>query len=245
MSVTNTINNLQSKIFIDIETVPQNRDFSYLNEKWQHLFIEKNAKIISDNKNFEDFYNERAGILAEFGKIICISIGYLYMQEEQLYCKVKNIFGDDEKEILKKFINSVHKFQNKFQSFQFVGHNIKEFDIPYICRRIFVNQLAYPEFLPQHNEKPWDSKNIDTLQWWRFGDYKSYISLDLLANTLNVPTSKTDIRGSDVRDIYYNENNLERIAKYCARDVVVVANIMLRFYNLPLLKEDKIVETNE
>ena len=236
-----SVNKLLSNLFIDIETVPQNKNFFNMNEKWRDLFIEKNAKIIAEDENYDQHYNERAGILAEFGKIICISIGYLYAKEDQLCIKVMNIAGDNEKELLEKFINYVDRFATKYSAFNFAGHNIKEFDIPYICRRIYANHLPFPAFLPDHAAKPWETRTIDTLHWWRFGDYKSYISLDLLAHVMEVPTSKTDIKGSDVRNVYYEENDLERIAAYCGRDVVVVANLILRFSGLPLLKEENIV----
>ncbi len=235
------VNNLLSNLFIDIETVPQNRDFFHMNEKWRDLFIEKNAKIIEEDQTPDMVYNERAGILAEFGKIICISIGYIYQKDGELYLKIVNIAGHEEKELLQKFISYVERFFTKHPDFNFVGHNIKEFDIPYICRRIYANHLPFPAFLPGHASKPWETKTIDTLQWWRFGDYKSYISLDLLAHVMDVPTSKTDIKGGDVRNVYYNDGDLERIAAYCGRDVAVVANLVLRFSNLPLLKEENII----
>lgn len=235
------LNSIFKYLFLDIETTPQNRDFFDMNEKWRSLFIEKNAKIISENNDIALCYNERAGILAEFGKIICISVGYAYKNDAGEIClKIKNIYGHDEKKILLDFTESAQKFEKKIPDFYFAGHNIKEFDIPYICRRMLVNALPRPAFLPAYATKPWEARMIDTLHWWRFGDYKNYISLDLLANTLNVPTSKTDIKGSDVRNVYYEENDPERIARYCARDVAVVANLIMRFYNLSLLKNENI-----
>jgi 3'-5' exonuclease len=127
------------------------------------------------------------------------------------------------------------------KQFQFAGHNIKEFDIPYICRRMLINQIALPEYLQLHDKKPWETKMFDTLNWWKFGDNKNYTSLNLLANVLNVPTSKTDIDGSMVQDVYYKEKNLKRIVEYCQRDVVTTANIILRFHNKTLLTESNIV----
>lgn len=234
--------NISQYLFIDIETIPQSKCFSDMNEKWKSLFIEKNAKIISGDEDINLFYNERAGILAEFGKIICISVGYIYTADDgELKLKIKNISGHEEKEILLDFIATVHRFEKKFFDFYFVGHNIKEFDIPYICRRILANGLTLPAFLPSYATRPWETKTIDTLHWWRFGDYKSYISLDLLANVLEVPTSKTDIKGSDVRNVYYEQNDLERIVCYCGRDVAVVANLVMRFHNLPLIGQEHLV----
>lgn len=235
------LNSIFKYIFIDIETTPQNRDFFDMNEKWRSLFLEKNAKIISESEDMALCYNERAGILAEFGKIICISVGYAYKNDAAAFClKIKNIYGHDEKKLLGEFIDTVQKFQKKVPDFYFAGHNIKEFDMPYICRRMLINELPMPAFLPAYAAKPWETRMVDTLHWWRFGDYKSYISLDLLANALSVPTSKTDIKGSDVRNVYYEHNDLERIVRYCARDVAVVANLIMRFNNLPLLKDENI-----
>ena len=127
------------------------------------------------------------------------------------------------------------------RQFQFAGHNIKEFDIPYICRRLLINRLPLPEYLQLHDKKPWEVKMFDTLNWWKFGDNKNYVSLHLLANVLGIPSSKSDIDGSMVQDVYYKDHDLPRIAAYCQRDVVVTANVILRFLDKPLLEEDKVV----
>lgn len=237
-------------LFIDIETVPQQQSFQLLDETWQSLFLQKNEKFIQDEQlSYEEAYNQKAGILSEFGKIICISIGYLSFDKSsgKRLLKIKNITHDNEKIILNNFISIVETFAQKSPSFKFVGHNIKEFDIPYICRRLIVHGMPLPTFLPAYDAKPWETNCIDTLHWWRFGDYKSYISLNLLAHVLNVPTSKTDISGSDVRNVYYESNDLQRIATYCAKDVWVVANLYLRYTQQTLITEDAVcvVEDNK
>jgi len=158
-----------------------------------------------------------------------------------LCLRIKSIYGDDEPEILKSFVTLCDKVYHQNKKFLFAGHNIKEFDIPYICRRLLINRLPLPEYLQLHDKKPWEVKMFDTLNWWRFGDNKNYVSLDLLANVLGVPSSKTDIDGSMVQDVYYKEKDLQRIVDYCQRDVVVVANVILRFKNQPLLKEENVV----
>ncbi|MDQ2753618.1 MAG: ribonuclease H-like domain-containing protein [Bacteroidota bacterium] len=222
---------------IDIETVPQFSDYTMLSTDWQRRWLHKIAKTIPETTTPEESYRQKAGILAEFGKIICISIGCFHNEKDGLPTfLVKSIFGEDEKEVLKKFLRAGNKFCEKKNGFWFAGHNIREFDIPYICRRLLINGLKLPEYLCLHDKKPWQVEMLDTLHWWKFGDIKNYISLDLLAGVMNVPTSKTDIDGSMVQDVYYKDKDLKRIADYCQRDVEVVANLLLRFNNMPLLK---------
>ena len=190
----------------------------------------------------EESYQRKAGILAEFGKIICISTAFFYEDEnKQMGLRIKSIYGDDETDVLKKFIELCDKVYRHNKHFQFGGHNIKEFDIPYICRRMLINNLALPEYLQLHDKKPWETKMFDTLNWWKFGDNKNYVSLHLLASVLNIPTSKTDMDGSMVQLVYYKERDLQRIVEYCQRDVIVTANVILRFQHIPLLSDDKII----
>lgn len=232
-------------LLIDIETVPIVADYGQLNSDWQKLWIDKTSKNLSEEITPSESWKMRGGILAEFGKIICISTGYFYKNENEQQCfKIKSISGDDEVEVLKAFCDLCNKFYKHHRDFIFGGHNIKEFDIPYICRRILINQLPLPEYLWLHERKPWEIKMFDTLNWWRFGDIKNYTSLHLLASVLNIPTSKTDIDGSKVQEVYYKENDLPKIVAYCERDIVVVANIILRFKNLPLLNKEHITITH-
>lgn len=229
-------------LFIDIETVSQQAAFIHLSDEWQKRWWLKIAKIMPETSP-EDSYLQRAGIMAEFGKIICISMGYFFKNAEKETCfKIKTICGDNEKELLLTFIELTQRFSEFHSKVIFAGHNIREFDIPFLCRRMLVHGLPIPAYLSFHGAKPWEIEMVDTLQLWRFGDYKHYISLDLLAGVLNVPTSKTDIDGSMVHEVYYEEKDLQRIANYCEKDVVVVANIVLRFHNLPLIKEENILK---
>lgn len=224
---------------LDIETVPGVPSYSHLNDVWQSLWNGKISKTVPENISPEESYLQKAGILAEFGKVICISTGYFFEDEnKKLSLRIKSIYAQDEKELLQLFIQITNKFFQHNKQLQFAGHNIREFDIPYICRRMLILQIPLPDYLQLHAAKPWDVKMVDTLQWWKFGDYKNYVSLHLLANVLNVPTSKTDMDGSMVQHVYYKDNNLLRIVEYCQRDVIVVANIILRFKNMPLLDED-------
>jgi DNA polymerase elongation subunit (family B) len=228
-------------LILDIETVPSLSSFEELDPLWQSLFLDKNAKTVPEDIGPEEIYRKKAGILAEFGKIICISTAFFYEDEQQgLSLKMKSIAGDDEVEILRVFTELCRKMEQLHRNFQFGGHNIKEFDIPYICRRLLINNLPLPASLQLHDKKPWEVRMFDTLNWWKFGDNKNYVSLHLLANVLGIPTSKTDMDGAMVQDVYYRERNLPRIVEYCQRDVVVTANIILRFLNRPMLDPDHI-----
>ncbi len=229
-------------LMVDIETVPQQPEYAQLPDSWKNLWNDKISKTVPENYSPDDSYLQKAGILAEFGKVVCISTGYFTLNENKtLTLRLKSIYGHNEKDLLRSFIELVDKLHRHNKNFEFAGHNIREFDIPYLCRRMLINNIQLPVYLQLHGAKPWDVKMVDTLQWWKFGDYKNYVSLNLLANVLGIPTSKTDIDGSMVQHVYYKENNLPRIVEYCQRDVVVVANIVLRFKNIPLLNEADII----
>ena len=235
---------LENFLVIDIETVSGQRNFEALSEDWQHLWQEKVLRSIPEDSTASEYYPQRAGIMAEFGKVVCISIGYFKKEKEKFQFRVKSIFSDNEDTLLRDFINTVNQLEAVHNRWCFTGHNIKEFDIPFLCRRLLINNLPVPNYLDFQNMKPWETNMVDTFQYWRFGDYKNYTSLKLLAAALNVPSPKDDIDGSMVGQVYWVENDLQRIATYCQKDVVTVANIILRFKNLPLLTEDQVVFTN-
>jgi DNA polymerase elongation subunit (family B) len=229
-------------LIIDIETVPNVPRFEDLSPEWRLLWSDKISKTMPENTTIEDMYLLKAGILSEFAKIICISTAYLYYNEKkEISLRVKSIYGDDEADILKRFNELICRFEDVHKNFCFAGHNIKEFDIPFIGRRMLINGIALPQCLKLQGAKPWEVRMVDTLQWWRFGDYKNYITLNLLAHVLNVPTSKTDMDGSMVQDVYYKDKDLNRIVTYCQKDVEVVANILLRFENLPIVDGENVV----
>ncbi len=233
---------LRDLFLLDIETVPQFPSYSYLPSDWKLLWNEKLSKTMPENISPADGYTLRAGIMAEFGKIICISTGYFFENADKELClKIKSISGHDEKALLESFLQINNKVFQHNKQFQYTGHNIKEFDIPYICRRMVINNIPMPDYMQLHGAKPWEVRMIDTLQCWKFGDYKNYISLHLLAGVLGVPTSKTDMDGSQVQTVYYEDKDLPRIVEYCQRDVSVVANVILRFKNMPVLKEENII----
>ncbi len=226
---------------LDIETVPQFASFEQLPEVWKDLWADKISKTMPENFSLPDSYQQKAGIQAEFGKIICISTGFFYTDKGNRLCfRLKSYAADNEKKLLQAFTTDVEKFYNTTPDMHFAGHNIKEFDIPFISRRMLINQLPLPAFLQLSGRKPWETNLVDTMQLWKFGDYKNYTSLHLLANCLGIETPKDGIDGSMVKDIYYKEQNLQRIVTYCQKDVVAVAQIFLRFQQLPLLPPENI-----
>jgi predicted PolB exonuclease-like 3'-5' exonuclease len=232
---------LEKFLFIDIETVSQSENFHFLNEDWKQLWEEKVIRTLPEDVSVEEYYPQRAGVMAEFAKVVCISIGYFKKEANNYQLRIKSMYGHDEKELLQSFIQTVNQLEASNNKWSFTGHNIKEFDIPFLCRRLLVNGLPIPNYLDFQNMKPWETNLVDTFQYWRFGDYKNFTSLKLLAAALNVPSPKDDIDGSMVGEVYWKEKDLERIAIYCQKDVVTVANIVLRFKNLPILNEEQVV----
>lgn len=240
MSISN-LHSLFDLFLIDIETVPQFIDYVHLPVDVQRLFIDKVSKTMPDGFDYQEAYHQRAGILAEFSKVICISTGFFYKDTGDRIClRIKSIYGNNEKELLNEFIDISNRFRQTKPKFEYAGHNIREFDIPFLCRRMMINYVELPSYLQLYGAKPWEIKMTDTLQWWKFGDYKNYTSLHLLACTLGVPTSKDDIDGSMVQDVYYKESNLQRIVNYCQKDVVVVGRLIQRFKSLPMLEDEHI-----
>ena len=231
---------LENLLLIDIETVPEHSSFEELSEDWKTLWEEKVQRLLPENVTTAEFYPQRAGVMAEFSKVVCISIGFFILNDNAIQLILKSYYGEDEKILLEAFIAAMQKLDVNKNNRSFTGHNIKEFDIPFICRRLLINGLSIPSVLNFQNMKPWETNMVDTFQYWRFGDYKHYTSLKLLAASLQVPSPKDDIDGSMVGDVYWKEKNLERIVTYCQKDVITTGNIILRFKNLPLLTEDNI-----
>ncbi len=232
---------LDQLLLLDIETTPAAAAFDDLPQQLQSLWTEKLSKTAPDSVNAAEDYANKAGIYAEFGKVICISVGFFTLENNRYHLRLKSFYNDDETIVLNGFLELVNKFYAKYPRFQFAGHNIKEFDIPYICRRSVIHQLSLPQPLQLHGFKPWELPMLDTLQLWRFGDYKNYTSLKLLTTILGIPTPKDDIDGSMVAGVYWKERDLPRIAAYCQKDVAAVAQLVMRFKGLPLLKEEEVV----
>ena len=219
---------VHNTLFLDIETVPRFPDYASMPEDWKQLWDAKSVSLI---KYHEGHTNEslypRAGIYAEFGKIVCISCGALQGGSGQRKIIIKSFAGDDEKILLQHFMDMLIKWDSGEPKY-LCAHNGKEFDFPYLCRRMIINHIPVPAILNIAGKKPWEINHLDTMELWKFGDFKSFTSLNLLAHTLGITTPKDDIDGSMVWEVYWKEKNLERIVTYCQKDVVTVAQILLR-----------------
>jgi hypothetical protein len=226
---------LSQILFLDIETVPAVANYDQMPETFKKHWDKKASFFCKEEETPEDIY-QRAGIYAEFGKIICISVGMILERKEGRKFRVKSFSGDNEAELLLNFSKMLREFASKSNRF-LCGHNIKEFDVPYIARRMLINGIRLPELLDLAGKKPWEVHHFDTLDLWKFGDYKHYTSLDLLTALFDIPTPKDDIDGSQVADVYYNKKDLQRIVTYCEKDVLAVAQLMLRFRGEPILPE--------
>ena len=231
------VNNI---LFLDIETVPQYSSYNELPEEWRQLWdIKSNTLSRNQEGQTSEMLYPRAGIYAEFGKIVCISCGVVQGKGEQRKIILKSFSGDNEKELLQQFNVMLNNWVSGEQKF-LCAHNGKEFDFPYLCRRMIINNLTIPATLNSSGKKPWEVNHFDTLELWKFGDYKSYTSLNLLAHVLGIKTPKDDIDGSMVWEVYWKENNLQRIVTYCQKDVVTVAQILLRMNGEALIKDENI-----
>jgi phage pi2 protein 07 len=207
---------LDNILFLDIETVPEAADYNELDSEMKDLWEHKTQYQRKDEHTPEDFY-DRAGIWAEFGKIICISVGYFVTKED-----IRNFHFNQPQHIL-------------------CGHNAKEFDIPFIARRMIINQIALPDKLNLFGKKPWEIPHLDTLELWKFGDYKHYTSLKLMCKVLGIPSPKGDIDGSQVGHVFYVDKDIDRIVTYCEKDTIAVAQIFLRLRREDLLIDDEII----
>lgn len=239
---------LKKCLFIDIETVPEMSSFSELSDVKKYLWeikasqIRKYLKPGEENKSVEELYMDKAGIFAEFAKIVCISCGFLaYDGDTPVKVRIKSLAGNDEKKILQDFSDLLFRHYTDIETSKICGHNIKEFDIPFICRRWVIHQIAFPPILDISGKKPWQTQHLmDTMDMWRFGDYKNFTSLNLLAGTLGVPTPKDDIDGSQVGAVYWQEENLDRIVTYCQKDVLTVIQVVMKFACAPLFNDEHI-----
>lgn len=231
---------LSRVLFLDIETVSGAPTFNDLDKTWQKLYADKTKWQRKDEFTPEEFYEKQAGIYAEFGKIVCISCGFLRYSGNQHEFHVKSFYGDDEKILLQEFGELITKHYNEPHHL-LCGHNAKEFDFPYIARRMLINGLDIPETLNLAGKKPWEVQHLDTMDLWKFGDYKHFTSLKLLAALFNIPTPKDDIDGSQVGSVYYNDNDLDRIKVYCEKDTLTVAQLLLKYQGMALVTENNVI----
>lgn len=229
--------NLESILFLDIETVPEQESFHRLDKEKQDLWEHKSKYQRKSEVTAEEFY-DRAGIWAEFGKIVCISVGYFVIKGDDRNFRITT-FKDDERELLLGFKDLlISHFSHP--KHVLCAHNGKEFDFPYIARRMIIHRIALPYKLDLFGKKPWEVPHLDTMDLWKFGDYKHYTSLKLMANVLGIVSPKEDIDGSMVRKVFYEDKDLPRIIKYCELDVITTAQVFLRLRNDQLLQDDEI-----
>lgn len=221
---------IERVMFLDIETVPQFGNWNEISEEGQKLWDKKTQKQRNEDISAGEFYEERAGVMAEFGKIICISVGML---EKNNQLKMKSFYGDDEKKLLEDFGTIFNS--PRLSQVILCAHNGKEFDFPWIARRMLINGFQPPIPLQMFGKKPWEIPHLDTMELWKFGDWKSFISLELMAYIFGVPTPKDDIDGSMVAEIYYKEKDLPRIVTYCEKDVLTLANVFRKMRQEDLL----------
>jgi 3'-5' exonuclease len=234
--------NVESILFLDIETVPMVHEYNELPDNFKKLWDRKAESLARYTQTTPEIpvpgpaeVFERAGIYAEFGKIVCISTG-VYRNS---VAWVKSFYGDDEKVLLEEFVSFLVKLTAKNVQF-LCAHNGKEFDFPYMIRRMLVNGVKVPPILDLSGKKPWEVNHVDTMELWKFGDFKNYTSLELLATLFGIPTPKDDIAGKDVARVYYEEKDLPRIVTYCQKDVMTIINLFLRFRGDNIIDESKV-----
>lgn len=226
-------------LFLDIETVRGKASFWDLSEGMQAMWANKAQYIQTpDNEQtIEEKYYDRAGIFAEFGQIVCVSFGFIHWQNDTPTFRLKSFYSQDEKVILSELQELLDQ---KFADWKLCAHNGKEFDFPYLCRRFLINQIPIPRVLQIQGKKPWEVAHLDTMELWKFGDYKSYTKLELLCNVFGIPTPKDEMDGSMVSTVFYEEKDVAKIAKYCEKDVVATAQVFLKYCLLPVIEEKNI-----
>lgn len=227
-------------LFLDVETVPLYKSYENIPENKRKFWDHKSSFLAKGEDQTPESLYERAGIYSEFGKIICISSGFLKTIDGRQELHIKSFSGHDERSILTQFLEVIKKLGMSPQKWFLCAHNGKEFDFPYISRRLLVNGLMVPPILDVRGKYQKEIQLLDTMELWKFGDYKSYVSLELLADIFNIPSPKDDIDGSMVRKVYYEEDNLERIVEYCAKDVITLAQVLLRFKGEPFIQPEQI-----
>ncbi len=239
---------LRDILFFDIETVSATEHYEHMPERLQELWHKKAAQLLKQDptelseEDASDFYRNRGAIYAEFGRIVCISVGIVRQDEQGTYSvRLKSFADENEYKLLEEFAELLRVHYNDERKHHLCGHNIKEFDVPYICRHMVLHQVDLPKLLDIPGKKPWETKFLDTLELWKFGDYKAYTSLNLLTAIFNIPSPKEDIDGSQVHHVFYEEQDLPRIARYCENDVLATIRLLMRWKNLPDLAEENVI----
>lgn len=190
--------------------------------------------------NTSELFLQKAAVYAEFGKVICIGAGFFTPDKKgDLTLRVKAFSGHDEKQLLQDFKRLLDEKMDP-GSLQLCAHNGKEFDFPFLCRRYLINDLEIPLSLQVSGKKPWEIPHLDTMEMWRFGDRKNFTSLELLASIFGIGSSKTDLDGSRVNEVYYVEKDLPKIVEYCMHDVLVTANLFLKLNRKPVIPDENV-----
>lgn len=226
---------VEDLLFLDIETVSQYASFEDVSPKMQEFWEKKSAYMLKEDQSSKDIY-DRAGIYAEFGKIVCISVGFVVVKDGRRSFRAKSFYGDDEPALLADFAGLVDKFCSKPQR-NLCAHNGKEFDFPFIARRMVIHGIPLPDVLDIAGKKPWEIKFVDTMELWKFGEFRHYTSLALLCEIFGIQTPKDDIDGSQVGQVYWQEHDVDRIAVYCEKDILATAQVFLKYKGEPLIPE--------
>ncbi len=230
---------LHRLLFIDIETVSHYKAFDEAPSEWQELW--KSKMRFSEKEDHAELYKDRAALYAEFSKIVCVGLGYFSKTDDEMVFRQKVIHAATEKEILEQLSELINQYFGNMNLNKLCGHNIKQFDIPFLCKRYIVNGLKLPSLLNIHNVRPWEMPFLDTLQLWQFGDYKQRTSLNLLAQTLGIETPKPSNKPIDIHEIYWEENNLEQLIEFAKNDVLATARVVLKLMGKENISDDKII----
>jgi len=226
-------------LFLDIQTVPAFPSYEEVPENVK-LFWEKKANYLKkEGETPKELYN-KAGIYAEFGKIICISTGMIGIQDDKRLFRIKSFYAEDEHTLLADFADLVTRISQK-REIDLCAHNGKEFDFPFIARRMLIQGVTLPALFEVAGKRPWEVRHLDTMELWKFGDHKHYTSLDLLTALLGIQSPKSDIDGSQVAEVYWQAHDLKRIVEYCRRDVVAIAQLLLKYKGENLLNTADII----
>ena len=225
-------------LFLDIETVSQHRDYDELDERGRELWEKKSRSLQEEGTDPEELY-QKAGLFAEFGKVVCISVGFFHQEGGERHLRITSYAEKDESELLQAFAQMLDRWSQQGERL-LCAHNGKNFDFPFLARRMVISGISLPAPLRVAEMKPWEMPFLDTMDLWRFGGRGASVSLDLLAYSLGIPSPKDDIDGSEVGMIYWEEGDHGRIKSYCEKDVETLAQVLLRFYNSALLPEERI-----
>jgi hypothetical protein len=230
-------------LFLDIETVPAWPSFGVMPDSFRTLWEKKAVNLCKEGDTPESIYN-RTGIFAEFGKVVCVSTGMAGQHKEGRALKLKSFFGEDEKSLLEALADLLIRLCRK-KEILLCAHNGKEFDFPFLARRMLIQRVSLPAVLDMAGKRPWETRYLDTLDLWKFGDHKHYTSLDLLATAFGLESPKADMDGSQVAGVYWRDRDLKRIWNYCCRDVITVAQLMFMYKGITPLSENEIVNLDE